>query len=482
MKKIFSLGLIATLFIVSFLPIHAEGSSASAAKSSLAVGETTSITVRNADSQAILQATVTSSGSVSASVSIVVVDGSETFTVTANSAGSGSITISGYGEDLEGNRITINQTLAFNVTEPSTGGGGSSGGNTGGSGSTSPTVDNTEEDKRNNQKTEAELAQEELERRQRTPLFTNIMLTSTSDKRNGEVVHEITTLEDTFEYEYTLPKNITSLSLDMTPLAEDVVLTYDREISFLDEEFSKDVTITAVQDDVSQTFTLKLTRPQLVTTSYQIDSVEYSVWDDEALDEWMMGLGFERQTYQDTNGSDSLVYVKDSTRLQLLVNDENQATWILLDENNAMIREVVLLIDAESKIWFVSEAPESYHSLTHKKAGYEDQTIVLNNTMTSLNSSFTFKSTIKGWATDEGVITYATDTSNHEEFIFVGEDNVVKSAYVSFDAVDAKYQIWAYTATGLAALIAASFVAYWYINRKRMDEVLTRRKNYTENV
>ncbi|AMC93202.1 hypothetical protein AOC36_04210 [Erysipelothrix larvae] len=508
-------------------------------KKSLYVGETATITISISDKQGSLDANVSASGAVSSDTSkILTIPGagnSYTIKVTAKSVGTGTISVSGFGlgTGSADDEPVINQTFTFTVTEkPKTDSNNNNtnnnaNNNSNSSGGNSNTNNDIEKEKEANKPTAQELAAQELARRKQIPLISKIDFVNPD---NSEQVYGTKTTEkDIFSYEFEGPKNVSSIKLNLTKIADNVTVTGSDLVEFGEIEFEKTVILSAVQDEVAQEIKVKVTRPVTATTTQQVDGVDTKIVDRDEADAFLKEFSFKREVYTDANGNESFYYTNDSVRVQLTKDTSNRAFWLLLDENNQVVREVVpVFSEASHTVSFLWEAPEEVQNEKHQNQSYAPHTFEVSESLQAIDPTLVFNTTVGAWKTENikieatggqteigsptaetdsdevsdspeqtpeaeantdtsgentdpvvGFLAYGMDSNGNEGFKYIDQvSNTSMAAFASFDIVDNFHRTWAYVATGVAGVVSVAFLAYFILERRKVKDLIQKHNSF----
>lgn len=334
----------------------------------------------------------------------------------------------------------------------------------------SPEQLKAEEEARKKAAEEERKAAEEKKKEElkKTPLFSSFDVMSLSDKRFEEVLETVATKFNVFEYEYQLPKNIDRFRLDFEKIDASVKLEYEKDHEFKGEEKVISVPVKATKGDVSQSFTIKIKRDDTPVVKQKVDDKEYVVFDDDALDGFMKNLGFKRETLKDGN---NFYYEKDNVKLQLLVDEEFNGRWYLLNDKNEIVKPVTIM-KLDGSLLVVSEAPEEYRKNTINDEKYEKRSIDYDKSYTEVHPKLNVETSYYSWKVDKGEVVFGMDSSGEEGFYFVSslKDDVyqMEKAFVGFDKVDGKSQKIAMVSSfAFLGLMSTNLVSY-YKKKKRV--------------
>lgn len=412
--------------------------------------------------------------------------GASTTTVTFSSPGTYTLNVSVAGtkeydvkESVDGSASkTI--TVVEKTTKPETGGEGNSNGNgNGGSnnngsgtkpgtsnpGTTKPDKELTEEEKKAKEEAEKKA---QLEANQKIPLVDGIKITSRSPKMEGVALETLGTEEGTFSYSYELPKNIDRVGLELIPAIDGVELTYDKEIDFAADETSKTITANAKSGEISQDYEIVLTRTIPVVNKTEIDGKKLTVLDDETLDGNMKALGFERQEYE-IEGGMGYFFANGAIKMQLLVDENNNGSWHLLDESNKPSEEVILL-ESGTNYALVMNAPEAMQKETLNTEKYSEKTVDFESRYTEVSTTLVMNNKYKAWTAEDGEVFYGIMNGGEKRLHFKAknEDGLVfEKAFVGFDHTSGTSKTVAIVSTATLGIAVISGVIYTIMLKKK---------------
>lgn len=421
-KKVILALVVIGLIASSMLNILADSVSVSQSTKSLNPDGTATVTISTGVSSTEVLARYSLSGNISVSSiscssngTALSFNGSCAITVKATAAGSGSITFSGDFTDVDGNDGTFSgKTASFTITNPS------SGGSTGGGSTTTPTTPSTPS-------TPVEVKESYV---------SSIEVISSSSKRNGESLNKTETEIDKYDYSYTLPVRIDAFKINATPLDDSTTLTYTTDYSFADGEASLDVTITAVKDSKTQTYKFTVNKTEVAEQSLTLEDTSYQVYEDDRLDSFMNNYGFAKTEYKDANDITRYYYVLGSASIQLIVDDNQNASWVLLDENQAVLNKIVLLFDAADKPFIVTSAPQAEASLTLIDAPYDTVPYTASDAMKTIDADLVFDTSYQAWSYENGYVVYGHYIDGENSTYFYNpDDHAITLAILSFDRI-----------------------------------------------
>ncbi len=284
-------------------------------------------------------------------------------------------------------------------------------------------------DEENKVKAEEERIIKEKEALAKVPLFNEISITSQSDKLKNEVIKSITIEEGVVEYEYSLPRKVNKVSIAI-PETEGVTLTYDKEVSFGEDEESKVVSIKAVKEDIEQSYTIKINQDITPDVSKEVNGKNLIVHQDERVSEYFKTLGFETVFPEDATVGN--VFENENVKFQLLVNENNEGKYYQLDEAYSIQGEVQLSLSAEEEVFFVKNLEDSDEKkLQNKKISKiaHDSAITLSDVDPLLKIS----NEILGWEIDEGIVFNGVSSNGQSDQFILSSDNSISKVVVVFD-------------------------------------------------
>lgn len=458
-RRRLTLLLFTIILSITLVPIYAvaSGNATISNPGTMKIGDTKVVTVSfSASDQAVFLFTVSSSNPsvlqvVGTSNFNPTAAGSITVTVKAVANGSADIVVSGEGNlvtgDYEEFPLTGKRTVTVSappVTPPVTPGDGGQ--------EKPPAVDNTEKEKvpaktpeqiaKDNAEAEAaakakeeaeELAAEELAKK--TPLITSIDVISLSSKKNNESLIVIGTELDTWAYEYSLPKRIDKFRLSVVGIDEDVVLTFDEEHEFAENDsVSKEILVKATKGEIAQELVIKISKDESIPIEIEVDGVLSTVFEDEELDEYMLASGFTRNTYKGSNDQDISFFSFDKVNIQLLMNVNNEVQWYLLEEGNVVGEPLSLQFDSDNKPFFILTAPEEISSLKLSGNKYSDANGGVQERLQNIDDSIKWSNDYKSWVLlDFEIVFGMRGDAVRDTFKYVKDTSVIL-AFVSFDA------------------------------------------------
>ncbi len=408
--------------------------------------------------------------------------GSSSTTVTFSSPGTYTLNVSVAGtkeydvkESVDGSASkTI--TVVEKSTNPGTGGdNGNNGGSNNNGGGTKPGTSNPGTTKPDKELTEEEKkAKEEAEKKaqldaeQKVPLVDGIQITSRSPKMERDVLETLGTEDGTFSYSYELPKNIDRVGLELIPSKEGVELTYEKEIDFGADETSKTITANAKSGEISQDYEIVLTRTIPVVNKTEIDGKKLTVLDDETLDSNMKTLGFERQEYE-IEGGMGYFFVNGDIKLQLLVDENNNGSWHLLDEANKPSEEVILL-ESGTNYALVLNAPEAMQKETLNTEKYSEKTVDFESRYTEVSTTLVMNNKYKAWTAEDGEVFYGIMNGGEKRLHYKTKNDdglVFEKAFVGFDHTNGTSKTVAIVSTATLGIAVIAGVVYTIMLKKK---------------
>lgn len=468
MKKIFTkISTFTLAFYLLVLNIGAAGSaSISISATSIRVNQTATITVSIPDvANGMLEFTVSTTGVAKASAtSFAEMSGRTSFTVTASSAGSGSVTLEGFGLGSDGSEYSISRTFNLTFTNPS------SGGNTG---TTKPPVTSPDKTPEQIAKEKEEAERLEREKLQKTPLLKKLTLISQSSKMYAETLALVEPEFDTFEYSFTLPKRIDNVLLNIEPVDDSVIVSYDSEMNYIENNITEyTFEILAKKGDIEQLFKYKVSLDTSEPVKISYDNLEYSVIDDEIFDKFLLeNLNVSKDIF-DSNGSSIPFYTLGSLKFQAIVNDEQKVLWALLDDQFNVSSLGTLVESKTGGVLFIKNAPETESLKTLRGVQYSNSTVILNQDLLKLDSSLTWVNDIKSWVLSDGTqIVFGIDSNGNEGTFLIDDQGLATYAVVLFDETTHNiYKPWAYISTTAAVAVLGLFLSYLFIQNRRKKQ------------
>lgn len=472
------------LLVLVIVPINAASGNASiSGPGSVYVGESINVTVTVSGSEAsVYDLTVSASGSASGSQKMVMDSaGSKSFSFKTNGTGTAYISVSGEGSTLSDySTFSVSGSKSISVIEKSTNPGtGGNNGNNGGSnnngggtkpgtsnpGTTKPDKELTEEEKKAKEEAEKKA---QLEAEQKIPLVEGIKISSRSPKMEGVALETLGTEEGTFSYSYELPKNIDRVGLELIPSKEGVELTYEKEIDFAADETSKTITANAKSGEISQDYEIVLTRTIPVVNKTEIDGKKLTVLDDDTLDGNMKNIGFERQEYE-IEGGMGYFFVNGDIKLQLLVDENNNGSWHLLDEANKPSEEVILL-ESGTNYALVLNAPETMQKETLNTEKYSEKTVDFESRYTEVSTTLVMNNKYKAWTAEDGEVFYGIMNGGEKRLHYKTKNDdglVFEKAFVGFDHTNGTSKTVAIVSTATLGIAVIAGVVYTIMLKKK---------------
>lgn len=426
----------------------------------------------------------------------------KSFTVKAGQSGTVEVTVTAVDiSDGTDNIIGASRTISVNISK---------GEDNTPNQPTSPPIsrpDDKKPDKKVPEKSPEEKAKDELARRQLIPLIKEISYSSESERLKGEVLSKTPTSHDTFKYEYELPRNVDEFKLDLTPIAEDVKLTYDQMYK-LDENHDKvEIKVTAVQDEITQEFQITVKRHVESDVKFEDGDASYNLIEDAILDAKLKEYGIEKITLEGEKGTSH--YKVDGINFVLTYDKDKKATWILVDETGKFLQEAYMTVDKDGKVHFLVDVElDAEDKRTINSNKYERQEFVLPKGIVDFDSSIEFKNTVLAWNfEDKGIIAHrykapvvAPVTANVEEktdestdvlddvildennvsspydLVYVGHDGEVTKSFVVFDSSGSNaMKYFAFSMLGLSILLLIILIAYWSHSNRKINALIGRK-------
>lgn len=318
---------------------------------------------------------------------------------------------------------------------------------------TPPKLDSTEADKiaptispEELAKQEAERKEKELEALRKIPLISDVEIISQSEKYQGDVLETLKATDNVFDFEYTLPKRIDEFSLNINA-PEDVTLTYDEKYKFEAEENEKTVVVKASKGEVDQTFNVLVKRNVFESVEKTVFESAYAVYDDERLDDFVKTLKAEK--------IDETHFKFDDLLFQLVVDEDNNAKWLLLNEDLSEQAFGLIHLNDDGEVLFILES-DDLASETLYGEKYSNKELVLDERISAIDPSLKFETTYKGTNFEDGVIVYAMNSKGIKGNHFISSDNSFTFAAVAFDQVNMTYKYVAWgSSIALIALVGA---------------------------
>ncbi len=371
---------------------------------------------------------------------------SQTISLTGLKVGKSTVKVDFKGESLSGEKFSFNKTFTVNVTAKAT------------TLPKAPQLDDTEREKKEAEKK----LKEELAKRMKTPLITDIEIISNSDRLSGEKVGEIKPESEKFNYETSLPRNIDNIKLKVSTIKDDVEIKYDENLVFKPGEDSLEFVIKATQDRLEQEFKIKLNKPEKSTFLPSKDGKTYELIVDSLLDKSMEDLGFEKILMNEEDPSAGFYYSLDSNNYILAIDKENKGYVFLIDEKNNIVKEVLLVSNPKNKASIlVNEVlPEDDSRLLNSNE-YIEHEVEISKLITDLDKSIEFNNKINGWLYEEALITHGLDSEGKADLVHLDSQNNMKFAFIEFDQpLDKSSKLISYGGYGLWALSLIIFIVY----------------------
>lgn len=360
---------------------------------------------------------------------------SETITVTGVKVGQSVVTFSGTASKGSGEETFNPVSITINVTEvtppPSTGGNTQK--------PKPPVKDDTEGEKggtvqteEQKKKAEEERKKQELEALKKVPLVKEISITSDAEKMNGDVLTTINLVDNTFDYSYKLPRKIDKVKVSVAEV-EGVTLTYDKDVTFGVEEESKRIQVKAVKGEVDQTFNITILHDITPDTVREVQGKSATVYQDERVSHYLDTLGLKTVTPE--NSEVGSVFEDGNLRLQLLVNEKEEANFYLLDETYQVVEPVSVVLSADSHIIAVQSSNEiTDATLYGSKQIKAEHAAVL--TLEEIDPTLNMSKETTYWDIEEGAVFYGSTASHSEETFILNQDLHISKVVVAFDKIN----------------------------------------------
>lgn len=470
MKKILKAVLMASLLIIFVTPVSAYTFGIKSNVSKVAPGAKFKVNF-NFSGEGLFKISVTN-GKTSVSEVWYPDPESQNIVITAGNSGSVTVTVTSLDatssdfEHFGGKDKSISKSVTVNIVKPST------------PTPKPPTLDNTEDDKKKPPvKTPEEIAKDKLEERRNTPLISGISISSDSERLNGEVLKELPVQKGLYNYRYVLPRSIDAIILDVKGSFDDVELVYDKNIKLEDESLA--VKIIAKQDVITQEYVLTLERPVEISTAFRFDNDSYRVIEDDYLSVQMRDLGFTKSSFDVEDATKGSFFNLDSNTVVLAVNENNDAKWLLLDDNLEVDKEVVIVGEEKGSL-LVPEVDEAVDKKLQGTNSYETIDVNIPVKIKEVDTSLKFKETVGGWSYDDtGAITHALNSEGEIEVVHLGSDGEVKQAYVIFDQSSGfSFDLLTYGLIGLWFFTILVFSIDRKRTNRKINTLISRRNAY----
>ena len=288
-------------------------------------------------------------------------------------------------------------------------------------------------------------------------MISGIEIISASVKFQGDVLETFKIGVDIFDFSYTLPKRIEEFSLKINA-PEGVTLSYVENHKFETEQEEIAIVVTAKKEEVEQKFNVVVKRNIFESVEKNVFDSTYTVYDDERLDAFIETIGAEK--------IDGTHFKFEDLLFQLVVDTDNKAKWLLLNEDLTDKALGLIHLNAEGELLFILEsddlANETLYGENHSK-----KELVIDERITAIDPSLIFETSYKGTTYEDGVIVYAMNSKGVEGNHFVSDDDTFTYAVVAFDQVNMTYKYVAWgSSIALIALVGA-LVLTKVLNRKK---------------
>ena len=223
----------------------------------------------------------------------------------------------------------------------------------------------------------------------------------------------------------------------------------DDELSRIRETEQEEITIvvTAKKEDIEQKFNVVVKRNIFESVEKSVFDSTYTVYDDERLDAFIETIGAEK--------IDGTHFKFDDLLFQLVVDTDNKAKWLLLNEDLTDKAFGLIHLNAEGELLFILESDDLANETLYGEK-YSKKELVIDERITAIDPSLTFETSYKGTTFEDGVIVYAMNSKGIEGNYFISDDNTFTYAAVAFDQVDMTYKYVAWgSSIALIALVGA---------------------------
>ncbi|WP_342622001.1 hypothetical protein [Erysipelothrix sp. P66] len=484
MKKILKL-VVVGLMTVLLLPFNANtvhaasGSISISGPSSLAPGETGYYTLTFSASETAYFSynTSVSNGSAGGETSSGAFGSGESKTesasisVTAGSSGTVVISVSGVAATTSANasEFSIGGSKEVAIVASSGGGnssgnGGSSGGSTGGStggSSGGSSQGGAEAPSKTPEELKEEAEQAEKERKEeiaKSFLVESIDIISSDTKLYGETLKTIKIEEGKTEYEYTLPKRVNKVLLDVASTGNDVTLTFDKEYEFKDDVKEHVITVRGAQEDVVKEYKVTLKRNLDEPTVVKVDDHDLTVYEDEMLDRYMESIGFKQAEIK--IGDQKINGFGNGNLKAMLTLENGEASWRVFSNDDAYLGDAVMMMRSEKEPFFIQSTTNGSDHEKVNKATYVDHTLELDKKILEIDPELKFKQTYKAWdLEDESQLLYGINSKGKQGFYNLDVDKNIEWSVVGFDHVDNAYVTATWGLSGALAVVSSGLVA-----------------------
>lgn len=471
------------LFIfASTLTVKAAPSISLGGPSTVNVGDSVTITINHDDNHSFTGELIVSGAASGSIKNFASGPGAQmSITVKANKAGTINAQFTGKAADFYNfTPINVSASKTIKVVQKPSSSGGSS---TNNSSIPSRTPDMTPHAPEAPKKeTEAEIKARELEARKKVPLIKNVKVSSESNRLKGEVVSELNTEGSKFDYNFTLPRGVDAFKLDLTPLNDKVKLDY-KQMYKLDAGHDKvDIIVKATDGEISQEFKFQVKKSAESKVAYSFGDKKYTLFNDEILNRNLKEYGFEYKKIENAKDAFDHYFEFNGNRFVLVVDDENNAKWLMIDEKKNVIDEVFIVSDKDKNVTvLVNEMLNEEDDRTYGGNRYEKLEVSLAKDFTDFGFDFVFNNEVYGWINDDNsLFTHAVLKKNNRRLVYLDHDGKSEVAYVAFDRnFDSPYL---YGLIGFGILMTVGFISSLVVIRKRnkqINHLLNRRSAIT---
>ena len=472
MKKVYSLILLMVLFIfTSTLTVNAAPSISLGGPSTVNVGDNVTITINHDDNHS-FTGKLTISGAASGSLDYASGPGANSITVKATKSGNITASFSGRAADLVNFKpVNVSASKTIKVVERQSSSG------SGSNNSPTPSIPDRTPDmsphapEAPKKETEEEIKARELESRKKIPLIRNVKISSESNRLKGEVVSELNTEGSKFDYNFTLPRGVDAFKLDLTPLNDKVKLDY-KQMYKLDAGHDKvDIIVKATDGEISQEFKFQVKKSAESKVAYSFGDKKYTLFNDEILNRNLKEYGFEYKKIENAKDAFDHYFEFNGNRFVLVVDDENNAKWLMIDEKKSVIDEVFIVSDKDKNVTvLVNEVLDEEDDRTYGGNRYEKLEVSLAKDFTDFGFDFVFNNEVYGWINDDNsLFTHAVLKKNNRRLVYLNHDGKSEVAYVAFDRnFDSPYL---YGLIGFGGLMMVGFISSLVVIRKRNKQI-----------
>lgn len=303
-----------------------------------------------------------------------------------------------------------------------------------------------------------------------TALISAVEITSNSTKQKGEKLTSLEVSLDKKEAAYTLPERIDSFTVNAVKASEGATLTYDTEYTFAANESTKTVTIVATEGDYNQTYTITITKTASTQINVSVDSSDMNVYSDSRLDSFAESLGLTK-TDVTINGVATSMFVISDIKLLLVVDADNNAYWVMLNDDNTVFTKVDLIYFEGYVTPFISKAvAEENQSKTLHQESLSSYEFTVSDLVKNIDTDLNFTSVIQGWRYNNGYVVYGEYNGHTDYYFYNSETNAIQLAVVAFDQQSSGGIIpWvvAGVSSTLMLITTVSFILYTMNEKKK---------------